>query len=309
MKRVDFNIEKDGFYGAYWKNKNNSKAAIIAMLGDDAKDYMAKCCVSWLHKQGVNVLTMSPNKKDYSHHNYPLEKIEIAINWLKDNGNNKIGIVGASTTGTLALTAASYFKDISLTLALTPSDFIWQGFMQGNKDGCKEWPMEGESLFTYRGKVLPYMPFCYKHPDYWKVIKEESKKQKDMINSKKLFDDSEAKHPIQEEEFIKIENIEGKLVLIGAEDDALWDTAKYINRAKARLLSKSHLSNAEFLVYKHGTHYVFPKSLLKKMLPLFSGLFIRIAFKAAKEYPKECKETRIDIEYKITKIINDWKSN
>lgn len=58
--------------------------------------------------------------------------------------------MGASTTGTLALTAASYFEDITLTIGLTPSDFIWQGFMQGKKDGCKEWPIEGESLFSYR---------------------------------------------------------------------------------------------------------------------------------------------------------------
>lgn len=85
--------------------------------------------------------------------------------------------MGASTTGTLALTAASYFEDITLIIGLTPSDFIWQGFMQGKKDGCKEWPIEGESLFSYREKPLsyrekplPYMPFCYKHPQYWHVI-------------------------------------------------------------------------------------------------------------------------------------------
>ena len=40
-----------------------------------------------------------------------------------------------------------------------------------------------------------------------------------MINSRKLFDDSEAVHPILEEEKIKIEKIHGKLLLIGAEDD------------------------------------------------------------------------------------------
>lgn len=51
-----------------------------------------------------------------------------------------------------------------------------------------------------------------------------------MIASRKLFDDSEAAHPITEEEFIKVENICGKLFLVGAEDDALWDTAKYIFR-------------------------------------------------------------------------------
>ncbi len=178
MKKIHFEVKTDGFYGAYWKNKKETNSAIIAMLGDDADDYMAKSCVKWLMKKGVNVLTMSPGKKNYSHHNYPLERIEKAIEWLKNNGNKKIGIVGGSTTGTLALTAASYFPDITLTIAMTPSDFVWQGFEQGKKDGCDEWPVEGESLFTYRGKPLANMPFCYKHPGYWQVIKAESKKKR-----------------------------------------------------------------------------------------------------------------------------------
>lgn len=141
MKKIRFEAKKDGFYRVYWKNKTSSIVAIIAMIGDDPEDYMARCCVKWLQKQGINVLSMSPGKKDYSHHNYPLERIENAIKWLKNNGNSKIGIVGASTTGTLALTAASYFSDITLTLALTPSDFVWQDFSQNKKDGCGEWPV------------------------------------------------------------------------------------------------------------------------------------------------------------------------
>lgn len=56
-----------------------------------------------------------------------------------------------------------------------------------------------------------------------------------MVNSRKLFDDSETAHPIEPEEYIPVENIRGKLLLIGAEDDALWDTAKYIRRMEKRL--------------------------------------------------------------------------
>ena len=148
------------------------------------------------------------------------------------------GFYGASTTGTLALTAAAYFPDITLTIAMTPSDFLWQGFMQGEKDGCKEWPIEGESLFSYLGKPLPYMPFVYQHPKYWQVVQAESKRAGDMLNSRKLFDDSEAAHPLQEEEMIPVENIKGKLLAIGAEDDGLWDAAKYVRRMKNRLAQR-----------------------------------------------------------------------
>lgn len=263
MKHVHFDIEKDGFYGAYWTCESGSDCAVIAMLGDDPEDYMARSAVKWILRLGVNVMTMSPGKKDYGHHNYPLERVETAVKWMKAHGNKKIGIAGASTTGTLALTAASMFHDITLTIAMTPSDFIWQGFMQGNRDGCKEWPIEGESLFSYGGKPLPYMPFCCGHPQYWHKIEEESKETKSMIASRKLFDESEAAHPITEAEFIKVENICGKLLMIGAEDDVLWDTAKYIRRMEKRLAEKQHTCDVEAAVYEHGTHFVFPEEMLK----------------------------------------------
>ena len=107
MKHIHMDPQSDGFYGAYWQGKTKSDCALIAMLGDDPEDYMARSAVKWILRKGVNVLTMSPAKKDYGHHNYPLERIEAAIAWLEAHGNRRIGIVGASTTGTLALTAAS----------------------------------------------------------------------------------------------------------------------------------------------------------------------------------------------------------
>ena len=309
MKHIHFDVESNGFYGAYWACKDGSDCTVIAMLGDDPEDYMARSAVKWLLRLGVNILTMSPAKKDYGHHNYPLERIEKAMAWLKLHGNEKIGIAGASTTGTLALTAASIFSDISLTIAMTPSDFVWQGFMQGKKDGCKEWPMVGKSLFSYKGKPLPYMPFCYQHPDYWRIISEESKRTGNMIASRKLFDDSEAAHPITEEEFIKVENICGKLFLVGAEDDALWDTAKYIRRMKQRMKESPHTCRLESVIYAHGTHFVFPESMLKTMLPVGSGFFMKLAFQAARKYPKECRSTRLDIDQRVRNAVAEWKSS
>ena len=307
MKKLCFQNNSDGFYGTYYPNPKGAKHAMIGLFGDDPNDFMAKCGAKWLHKNGVNVLCMSPDVKNYSHVNYPLERIETAIQWLKSHGNQKIGIMGMSTAGMDSLAAASYFPDITLTFGLTASDFIWQGFEQGEKDGCKEWPVEGESLFSYRGKPLPYMPFCYQHPDYWHCIAAESKRTGDMVNSRKLFDDSETAHPIEPEEYIPVENIRGKLLLIGAEDDALWDTAKYIRRMEKRLAEKPHECEIETMVYAHGTHFVFPEGMLKIMLPVGSGLFVKWAFHAARKYPKECRETRKDIEKRMCRVLAEWK--
>ena len=223
------------------------------------------------------------------------------------HGNRKVGIAGASTTGTLALTAAAYFPALTLTIAMTASDFVWQGFAQGDRDGCKEWPIPGESLFSYRGKPLPYMPFCYQHPQYWQVFVAEGKRTGDMMNSRKIFDDSEAAHPLQEEEMIPVERIQGKLLLVGAEDDTLWDAAKYIRRMGKRLSEKPHSCSVEAAVYAHGTHFVFPEGMLKTMLPVGSALFVKWAFPAARKYPKECRETRLDVEKRVCRVLAEWK--
>ena len=307
MKHTHFDVEPDGFYGAYWACEGGSDCALIAMLGDDPEDYMARSAARWLLRQGVNVLTMSPGRKDYGHHNYPLERIEAAIAWLKAHGNRRVGIAGASTTGTLALTAAAMCPELTLTLAMTPSDFVWQGFMQGKRDGCKEWPIEGESLFSYRGKPLPYMPFCYPHPRYWQVIAEETRRSGDMIASRRLFDDSEAAHPIRPEEFIPVERIRGRLLLLGAQDDALWDTARYIRRMQARLEQTPHACDVEIAVYPHGTHFVFPEGMLRCILPVGSGLFVRLAFRAARQFPRECRQARVDIDRRVTAALRAWR--
>lgn len=109
MKKLCFQNNSDGFYGTYYPNPKGAKHAMIGLFGDDPNDFMAKCGAKWLHKNGVNVLCMSPDVKNYSHVNYPLERIETAIQWLKSHGNQKIGIMGMSTAGMDSLAAASYF--------------------------------------------------------------------------------------------------------------------------------------------------------------------------------------------------------
>ncbi|MBQ9991141.1 MAG: acyl-CoA thioester hydrolase [Lachnospiraceae bacterium] len=309
MERQYFSPDKDGFYGVYYPLKEKSNKVIIAMIGDSSDDRMAVSAVKWLHRKGCNVLAMSPDKQDYGHHNYPLERFERAIAYLKAQGNKKIGIAGASTTGMLALVAASYFPDITLTITMCPCDFIMEGFYQDGKDGVHERPGDNESSVSYRGEPLPYLPYAYRHPEYWQKIKQESKDSGNMIASRNMFIESERLHPVQECEKIKIENIKGKAICIGAEDDALWETTKYIRRMEERLKVLPHECEFTALTYEHGTHFVFPQSMLDIMLPFVSGFLVRLAFKAGRQHPKECKKTRLDIDWKLTCVIKEWVLN
>ena len=297
MKKLFFETEKDGFYGTYYENPKRADCVVIGLFGDDPNDFMAKCGAKWLHKNGVNVLCMSPGKKNYSHVNYPLERIETAIKWLKDNGNRKIGIMGMSTAGTDAIVAASFFPDITLTFGLTAR----------NKNGCKEWPIPGASTLSWKGEPLPYMPFVYEHPVYWQKVEEETKGSGDIERSTCLFSDSEKAREHTEEEMIKVENIKGKLFLIGADDDSFWEAGKYIRRMDQRLKERPHTCDYVPLVYEHGTHFVLPESLLRKALPVGLKFVLRFIFRAAKEYPNECEATRKDIDRRLSAALKEWR--
>ena len=306
MKKQFFSNEKDGFYGTYYENPKGANCAMIGLFGDDPNDFMAKCGAKWLHKNGVNVMCMSPDVKNYGHVNFPLERIETAIKWLKSHGNKKIGIMGMSTAGMDSLVAASYFPDITLTFGLTPSDFVWQGFAQGEKDGCKEWPIPDASTLSWQGKPLAYMPFVYAHPEYYHKIEEETKGSGDITRSTHLFIDSEKAREHTEEEMIKVENIKGKLIMVGADDDSFWEAGKYVRRMDKRLKERPHECDYEALTYEHGTHFVLPETMLRKALPVGLKFVMKFIFKAAKDYPKECEQTRKDIDRRLSAALKQW---
>ena len=306
MRAQVFTAEKDGFTGAYHGGPAGSKKAVILMAGDSSTDRLARSGAGWLKENGCHALCMSADKKDYGHHNYPLERFGRAIGFLKSLGMEKIGICGASTTGMLALVAASYYPEITLTIALSPPDFVMEGFYQDGKDGVRERPGEGESTVTWQGRPLPYLPYAYRHPKYWQKLMEEAREGGDKMASRKMFDESERLHPIREEEKIRVEKIQGRIIFVGAEDDVLWDTCRYIRRMEKRLGELPHACTWEALTYEHGTHFVFPESMMRRLLPIGSGLLVRLMFRAGKEYPRECLATRRDIGERLERALKEW---
>lgn len=308
MKKQVFRPEQDGFNGAWYPAAAPSDSGLILMLGDSAEDRMAATGARWLNELGFHVMAMSPDKKDYGHHSYPLERFGKAMAWMKAQGCEKLGVAGASTTGMMALLAAAHYPELTLTIAISPPDFVMEAFYRDGKDGMRERPGDNESSVTWQGEPLPYLPYAYRHPEYWLKIQEESKAGGDKVASRKLFDESERRHPLREEEKIRVENIHGEILFIGAEDDVLWDTCRYIHRMEERLAALPHASTYESWLYRHGTHFVFPETMLRQMLPVGSSLLVRLMFRAGKEYPRECRETRMDIDKRLRQALQAWKS-
>ena len=48
MKHQHFDVGTAGFYGAYWAFAGGSDCAVIAMIGDDPEDRLARSAAKWL---------------------------------------------------------------------------------------------------------------------------------------------------------------------------------------------------------------------------------------------------------------------
>ncbi len=290
-----------------YARSENSDSAIILMLGSGGNNALTRRVSKWLVNRGVNVLSLAPDGKEAGYHSFPLENVANAIDFLKRENNQKIGILGASVTTIPALTAAALFSDITLTVAVSPCDYVLQGFLQGKRDGCREWPAAGESMLTWKGEPVPYVSYAYQHPDYWHTVQKETKGSGNMLAARKVFNDTEAKTPLTEDVMIHVENLHGRLLLIGCDDDCLWETGRYIRRMNERLKSRECFCKYDTAIYKYGTHYAFPESMLKQIIPVFPDFLIGRAFLSAREHPKECRQTREDIDRRMKDIIREWK--
>jgi hypothetical protein len=76
---------------------------------------------------------------------------------------------------------------------------------------------------------------------------------------------------------------------------------------KARLKIYPHENSTRALIYRHGTHFLYPESMLRQLLPLGSGLFISFCFQEARKYPKKCRAARMDVDQKISEELRRWK--
>ena len=300
-------VELEGCVMNYYPAKCKTDKAFI-MVGM-SRDVILNACEKYMNDLGVafmSVPAFKAGEKYTGMHSVPVERAKAAAEWLKSHGIKKIGTIGGSTTGMLALLIASLIPDISLVFAFTPCDFVMQGFYSGKKEGgITEWPADGESVITVGGEQVPFAPYGLGAEEYYDMSYGKASKQAGELTGRAVFEHVESSG-IPEEAYIKAENIRGKIVLFGAEDDTLWDTAKYIRRMEKRLASHDFEYAFEPHIYTHGTHFIFPQAMLQKILPFGINFLVGRMFKSGRAYPKKCEASRRDVQKYVEKAIREW---
>ncbi len=304
MQKLIFHPEQDNFYGAFYPCPEPTDKVFLLMSEKHIQHFSVKAAVKWFHSLNCHVMALSPERTAHNYRNYPIEQIAAAVQYLSNKGFRKIGIFGFCFTGTIALAAASFIPEIRLTIAFSPCDFIMESFSRSTKP--EKQPMTTESILSNQGKPLPFMRYAYHFPELQQKMQEEAKRRHDCMAFRDVFDFSEALHPLQENQKIPVEKIQGRLVLIGTEDNSFWNACRYIHRIEERLLNTPHDCRYKIFLYEHGSAFCFPQSMLENIFPVGSALALAFAFESLRDFPIESHHTRTDIDKKLSYLIGNW---
>jgi dienelactone hydrolase len=141
--------------------------------------------------------------------------IEVAKN-PKVNAS-RIALIGGSKGAELALLLASHYKDINCVVALVPGHCAFPALTLS----------ASTSSWTYKGEEVPYVPMP------WAAVPSVLKR--DLRSAFTIMlEDKEA----VEKALIKVENINGAVLLLSAKKDEMWPSAEMSREIVLRLKQK-----------------------------------------------------------------------
>lgn len=254
---------------------------VITMSGSEGGLEHAGKLAKYLQDNGIPALAFGYFKTKHSVkslNKIELENIKAAIEWLKKQGYEKIGIEGCSKGAEYAAAAAIAYPELSFVILKIPSWFYGEGMDKTVPSGASSW--------TCEGKELPYTPYkTRKLP----VIKEMMKNREYNIiainTGKKINPDS----------IIPIEKIQAPVLMFSTEVDTIWPSKESCEKMEERLNANHFAYPHKHICFKHMSHMMLENC----------GKGIKYFIKSEKEFPEECARERIIMGQECIKWIEE----
>ncbi len=148
--------------------------------------------------------------------NIPLEYFKAGIDWLIDNvagPGGRVAVMGASRGGELALLlASSYPSAVAAAVAMVPSGVVWGGLTKDRADGLIAWTRDGDPV-----RPLQASPGQRPEPVYRDGAIVLTPSFEARLTAASADELAAAQIPV--------ERADGPVLLLSAEDDALWPSA------------------------------------------------------------------------------------
>lgn len=175
--------------------------------------------------------------------NIPLDYLKQGIDWLKQRDSvdgARLGVIGGSKGGELALLLGATFPEIRAVVAKVPSHVVWAGIPRG--------PMAMSSSWKHRGEPLPFLPFSFNVNVFRKMGGPDPVALLDLYAPALKNEHAVAKA------VIPVEKINGPILLISGTDDQMWPSTEMADKVAARLKQHSFAHAVEHLKYAGAGH-------------------------------------------------------
>lgn len=281
---ITASVPQNGFEGILFPGDGRKDKVLIVMSGSDGGMTLSRQEAEFYHRNGIPALSLGLFKtkqtpKELSR--VPVEYVEAAIQWLKQQGYQKIGIDGTSKGSEMALLAASMFPDISCVIARVPSHFVSEGLSGSGKNKGPS----GTSCWSYHGKELPYAPYRSRTFNILKMLVREKELHIIAFNRDK---------DVTPETLIPIERIQGPVLLLSSMHDEVWPSFESASFMEKRLAENGFPFPHKHVAYEHISH---------AMLTELPWIY-KLAFKSERSHPKECEEDRKALRKELLAWVN-----
>lgn len=176
--------------------------------------------------------------------NLPLKYFKTALDTLRarpDVDPARIGLIGTSKGGEVALLIASNYPEVKAVVAGVPSSVVWQGINPKDyADRSGSWTRNGEPVpFVAYDTSAPFDP-----SNFMKSIHDIYARSLTHIDA-------------HQDAIIPVERIAGPVMLVCGEADAMWPSCSMSQAVVARLKANGFRHDVQLLAYPKAGHAAF----------------------------------------------------
>lgn len=191
----------------------------------------------------------TPGRSDYIS-NTELEYFLQGMQWLREHvpvKNDFVAVSGQSRGGELALLLGSLFpQEVSAVIAYVPSAFVHSAQNAADPAVGREGP-----TWLYNGKPLPHIWENNRYAS-WAPFDEGEPPYRHELAMLTALEDKEAIEPAR----IRVEKINGPVMLLSATDDGSWPSSLYCQMIVDRLQARHFKHDVDWLDVKDAGHAI-----------------------------------------------------
>jgi dienelactone hydrolase len=251
-------VRDDGLVGTFFAPASPPPSPGVLVVGG-SDGGLAEGTAALLASYGFAVLALAYFRAEHLPAELieiPLEYFETALHWLgrrRGVARDRLGVVGRSRGGELALLLGATFPAVTAVVGYVPSGVVHAGLAASPAEAAAP-----RSAWTHHGKPLPFLPppldarTAGDPPAMARPL--ETPFELTPLFLKRLEDPAAVEAAV-----IPVERIRGPVLLVSGDDDRLWPSPRLAEIAVARLTA--HGRAATHLCYPGAGHMIGPRGL------------------------------------------------